>query len=98
MTQFSQEPYRVYFAPEWDNFIVLDVYKAKELGWPDGLLEQPPQEAITRLELEAVRAIIKAAEKTDLLDAVLAKRVYSKDMANRHLDVIEQLIGVIKNG
>lgn len=63
-------------------------------GVPAG--ERPPIEKTTSLSTEQVLVLLEEVAKTDLINKVLAERVYSKDMANRHLDIIQELIVKIK--
>lgn len=59
-------------------------------GVPEG--QEAPEENIIRLRDEQVVILLRAVAKTELINQVLAERVYDKDIANRHLDIIEKLV------
>jgi hypothetical protein len=54
--------------------------------------EQAPEEQLISLSEQEVMVLLEAVAETELINKVLAKRAYDKDMANRHLDIIDALI------
>ena len=81
-------PYKAVYRPEWDAWEILDFR-----GVSEG--QRCPEENIIRLSNEQVLALLEAVAETELINKVLAKRVYQKDLCDRHLDIIDELVRII---
>lgn len=62
----------------------------------EGMAPGEVPKKVVLLSNEQVLILLEEVAKTDLINKVLAEKVYSKDIANRHLDIIQELITKIK--
>ena len=51
-----------------------------------------PESTCMIINTEAMIPLLQSVAETPLVSHVLSKKLYNRDMANRHLDIIESLI------
>jgi hypothetical protein len=69
--------------------VIFDGRKVPE-DWDWG--KDPPAEALMVIPTELAVVLLDEMAKTEIINRVLSGRTYTKDMADRHLDIIERLI------
>lgn len=78
--------YDAFFEPQrMDCWTIVDFNNVE----PGSLV---PEENTVRLTTEQTVTLLRAVAKTDLINQILAERTYDRDMANRHLDIVDRLI------
>ena len=96
--QPGMDRYRAYYKREYGGFSIIDWWRAYGINpnLEPGII--PPDDAVLYLPPEVITVLLDAVAETKLIDRVLAGKVYTKDMADRHLDIIEKLIAKLAPG
>ena len=86
----KEDAYYAYYAPERRAWVIVSRYHPDMIDRTPGTI--PPESACIIINTEALIPLLQAVAETDLISPVLSKKLYDRDMANRHLDIIESLI------